>query len=164
MKKICLLLLVVFFALTANAQEILSGSLDCLKGRTKAALVIDYSNASILGMSEGEYAKYETRWELCKKEARLLFISNFAEKHDGVLFVGEEEADYTLQVNVLSINRKGYCKAELHIKDAKTHESKAVIATFHSSISPIGTTNRKVKANIGVIGGKVGDYLNNNFK
>lgn len=159
MKKFWLLLLVATFALVANAQSIKSGSIDCLQGQTKVALVIDYSNATILGMSEGVYAKYEQNWELCKKEALVNFVTHFNEKNENVMFVGNDAADYVFNVNVLSINKKGHCKAELNINDAKTNETIAVIATFDISKFSVGTTNHKVKSNIGSLGEKIGEFI-----
>lgn len=141
--KTKLLFILFLFGLTqvAFSQKVTSGSLKILKDQARVNLEIDFSEASIHGMSEDDFAVYERDWNRDKEQIISHFRIEAAESCDKVIIGPYPDAEYTIKVIVLRINTKGdfTCIGELRNKSGE------VLA----SISGISDT-----------GGRVGSKLN----
>lgn len=145
MKNIILAIAAFCFSLTLNAQTVSKGSLAALKNESILNCVFDFSNASIHGMNEEDFAVYEKDWLSDKPEIISLFIANANEKLSGstTLLSKSPRANYTITIIVLSIDIKGNTICEASILDKEGQEIayieniKAMGGTFGSKLNLI---------------------------
>lgn len=105
-KQLFLFFLVLMGLLTASAQSLESGSLLSLQAEKKANFEIVF--ASIHGMEEQDFGKYEEDWYKDKPEIVAIFTSYANDKLEGTLRLGKyPDAKYTVRATVNSINMKG---------------------------------------------------------
>lgn len=122
MNKIFLTIILFCFGITLNAQNLSKGSLIRLKDESIVHCIIDYSNASIHGMSEDEFARYEEDWMLDKPEITSKFIANANQKLSGYITLSQTtNANYTVKILVISIDLKGntICEASIINKEGQ---------------------------------------------
>ena len=121
MKKFILSLLLVIASFSSvSAQLLVEGSLLPLKRADKVNVKIDFSEASIHGMSESAFAKYETDWEIDKPVIIGYFLSEASHNCGDLIHLGTyENADCEIRVNVISINEKGNYVCEADVYDAE---------------------------------------------
>lgn len=115
MKRILLTLIALFAALCLFGQTD-TGSFSALKDQSNAQLVVDFSEASIHGMSEEDFADYEQDWYKDKPEIIAIITNNCNEKLRG-LTLGRREAPYILRLKVLSVSARGDFDCDAYLED-----------------------------------------------
>lgn len=116
MKRIIVISILMFlFVNAAFTQVVTNGSLDVLKGQGRVNMQLDFSEASIMGMDEDAFANYEHDWIKDKDEVIALFVGEVLSNCNSVVIGMFSNTEYTIKVNVLSINPKGdyYCTADV---------------------------------------------------
>ena len=140
MKRFFFLIFSLALFINAYSQKIAEGSLAPLKTSGKAKVVLDFDNASIHGMTVGDFAEYEQDWNIDKPEIEGKFKSALADKCDVIQFGNELDADITLHVKVLSINTKGNYSCECIVKSRQGEK----IAIIEGVIARGGTFGSKL--------------------
>ena len=153
-------LFIFSFALLSSAysQRIVEGSLASLKTNGKAKVVLDFDNASIHGMTLGDFAEYEQDWNIDKPEIEGKFISALADKCDVIQFGNELDADITLHVKVLSINTKGNYSCEC-IAKSRQGEKIAIIEGINARGGTFGSKLNLIKDGAEHTGIMLGKFL-----
>ena len=111
-----------FYALYAAAQEVTVNNLAILKPGSNINLEIDFSQCSIMGMTENDFSKYERDWFKDKPVIIVKFQKGINSKLDGILNVGSfSNSPYFLKVTVKSISEVGnlFCDAVMTDKSGK---------------------------------------------
>lgn len=120
MKKIVIMIAVLFTTMAANAQKVLEGAFPSLKGQTKINLVIDYSEIKIAGKSESDWLgyrqteqpDYNAKDELEKDlkptvQENLVEQTNEKLKKFNAFLVTDNSGEYTLKVTPKDVAKKG---------------------------------------------------------
>lgn len=160
MKRYLLLLCaVVAWMPYAEAQILQEGSLEVLRGETMVNFEADYSKASIMNMTEEEFATYEQDWEKDKPEI-VSRISHGIEKSldQKILFGRFPKADYTLRWEVLHINKKGDTISKVYVVN-KQGDVCAVVADVRGDGGTFGSKLNLIKDGASESGEKFGKYL-----
>ena len=117
------MLIAIVFMASVNfplfAQKI-EGSLDVLKEAQRVGLEVDFSSASILGMSEQEYSDYEQDWQTDKPAIVSRLAEGCNDKLDGLFYVGSYNAevrDALIRITVLTVSQKGDMDCDARIMD-----------------------------------------------
>ncbi len=125
MKKFCFLLVVIFLLpFAASAQQLVQGNLSFLKGQTFLDCSVDFSQASILGMTEDEIAVQEEDWW----KDRHNYVGRFYEGINSKLmkkslFVGKHEnASYRAELVVRQVEKNGNMLSEFVISSTENPE------------------------------------------
>lgn len=113
-KKAVIYFLALVFCCTANAQRI-TGSFTPLRSQARVKLVINFSEANIMGMNEEEFSQYEEDWTHDKVEVISLFYSCANEVLANTLVVGNytSDTDYILRLDVRAVDVKGNYDSDL---------------------------------------------------
>lgn len=144
MKKFFSLAFCSIVALNAYSQKLESGSFECLKNVDRIAIDVDFSKASIHGMSEKAFSKYETDWEKDKPEIIGDFIGGVADKLSSVISIADKsETQWVLRINVKSVSQKGnfVCTADL----LNNENVEAHIVDIHGSGGSFGSKLNLIK-------------------
>lgn len=142
MKKLSLVILFAIFSTFAFGQTF-SGSLAGLASAGRAKVSIDFSEASIHGMSEEEFQVYEKDWIKDLPLIKRKFIGALSNKLNGAILVGTSvKSDYSINVIVYSISTKGnyVCDVIINVGEnevAKIQGIKADGGTFGSKLNLI---------------------------
>ena len=130
----------LFFLSGVNAQKITSGSFDCLKRGDKVRISVDYSKASIHGLTEDEFADYEMDWLQKKDEICSSFVAAADEKLNGRLYLGAfKDAVYEFKVNIIRVNTKGDTFAEAVLVTRESNEVMAKVEQLKASGGHFGS-------------------------
>lgn len=141
MKKNLVLATLLILSTFGLSAETISGSFKELALCGKAKIEIDFSNASIHGMSEEDFEYVEPDWNKDKPGIVAKLVGNLTERLDGVLLFGSRlDTPFVIKVNVLSINTHG------------DYICNVIIFKDEEEVASI----QEVKAN----GGKIGSKLN----
>lgn len=123
MKKILLALLVSTLSFTAFAQD-LEGSVKGLADARQAQIEIDFSSASIHGLSEEGFAAIEADWYKDKPEIIGDFVTPAVDKLKDVLSLGVNTGcTYKIVIKVVSINKSGTWRSDAVIYNGDTQEA-----------------------------------------
>lgn len=101
---------------TATAQGTEESPLRNVKPGSRINMVMDFSKAQIMGMSETDFADYEEDWYKDKPSIASKYEKGISSRLGKILRVGAyPEADYTLRVTVRMITDTGnlYCDAAI---------------------------------------------------
>jgi len=162
MKRLLLSLLFAVAAISSvSAQLLVEGSLTPLRKADRVNLKIDFSEASIHGMSENAFAKYETDWDVDKPVIVGYFLSEARQKCGDLINLGTyENADCEIRVNVISINEKGNYVCEADVYDA---EGKVIakIKDISAKGGHFGTKLNLIKDGAKHTGAALGKFLKN---
>lgn len=141
-----------------HAQEIVSGSVECLKTAGVARLEIDYSKAVIMGKTDSAFAKHEEEWEKDKPTAAAAFADGIASKTHRYLTIGQDiESELTINIEVISINKAGNWSYTATVTN-KTGENLCKTGKLYAYGSPVGTKVWRIKTGAlssGVVLGKL---------
>lgn len=110
MKRIALALLLAAVCIPAFGQRV-TGTFSPLKKQTRVKMVVDYSEADIMGMPEEQWYTFEEDWAHDKVEVVSLFF-NYANRElekEKLFVVGSYNFDmeYTLYLIVRSVDIRG---------------------------------------------------------
>lgn len=121
MKKVVAFFMLVVGVFVANAQQV-EGSLDILKGEVRVNFELNYSKATIHGMTEPEFAKYEEDWYKDMPQIVGDFLSGLnMQVSDYVRFGAYPGSKYTLRVDVVDVAIDGSCDSDVLLLDANSN-------------------------------------------
>ena len=146
MKHFLFTFVLAALCLSASAQQV-TGTFAPLKDVARVKLVIDYSEADIMGMSEAQFAEFEEDWERDRKEVLFQFNNKANEILKGRLTLGNYnfETEYTLNVIVRSVDAKGNHDCDVILTD-RDGEEVARAAAFLGDGGLFGTKLHLIKA------------------
>lgn len=131
-------------SICASAQK-LSGSFYGLSQQRSAIIEINFSNASIHGMTEEDFAFYEQDWDKDMPTIVGKFVGNTAAYLDNVLIIktSSKTPEYVIHVDVVSINTRGNYICDVEIVnlagevEATIQDLKAYGGTFGTKLNLI---------------------------
>lgn len=143
MKQI-ILFLFVLAAIGANAQKV-SGTFEGLASQKYVNVMVDFSEASIHGMSEEDFAELESDWEKDKPSIIAKVISNLSDKLEGRFVFGLKKPNsYALKIHVNTISIKGNFNFDVKVLNSEGNEVAQILnatakgGTFGSALNLIG--------------------------
>lgn len=113
-RRYMLLALLCSIFMVVDAQVVTVNKMSAVKPGSKINLVIDFSKATIMGMSETEFSNYEKDWKKDQPTIISRFRKGVNSKLNDMLNIGAfPSADYTMKVTVKTISDMGnvYCDA-----------------------------------------------------
>ena len=162
MKKNVLIMLFMFIATISYAQTVTKNNLPKnLKG-AQMNLKVDFSDALICGMSEGEFSRYEKDWEEDKPTIVRNFRSGVNVGIGKSYKVGDYKvAKYTIIVKVNTITDDGYIICDADVVDNSGNVCFTVEEVTGGKEPPfmIGTKLSRMKIWATVTGKKLGSIL-----
>ena len=165
MKRVLLLSLFLLACGIVKGQVISKGSLEALKSQHLINFEADFSNASIMYMTEEEFAQHEDDWY----EDKPVVIMNFLEeihntfKNKLIITRTENKNYYTLKWVVINISSKGDNLSEIHII-APNGEVVAIISNLYAEGGTFGTKLNLIKQGASNAGEKLGKFLYKKIK
>lgn len=165
MIKHCLMLVALFLGIqAANAQTLVQGSLDVLRGEEYVKVVVDYSNALIMDMTEAEFAEYEEDWYKDQPQIMSELIEEANDKLDGVLRLSRTRTtDYILRWAVKWIDESGTIMSDFYLETAGG-EVIAVIENVKGKGGVFGTKLYLIKTGAESTGRTLGKFLIKHLK
>ena len=128
MKRIILTLIASIFAFLPLAAQKQEGSFKALKGESRVGIEIDFSEASIHGLSEEAFAAYEEDWGKDKPGIVSLIISECNDKLPRGLRVGDfQNTSYTLVVKIFYVTVKGDFSGDVFLYDSEGEEIGSIV-------------------------------------
>ena len=160
MIKHCLMFVALFFGIqAASAQTLEQGSLDVLRGEEYVKVVVDYSNALIMDMTEEEFAEYEEDWYKDQPAIMSKFLEEANDELDGILRLSRTKAsNYTLRWAVEWINESGTFMSDFYLETADG-EVIAVIKRVKGKGGTFGTKLNLIKDGAEETGDYIGKFL-----
>ena len=117
MKKIYCILALVALVLPLRAQ-VLGGSFKALQGQNRVNFEVDYSEASIHGMSEEDFGDYEYDWYKDKREVTAIIVNECNERCRRAITVGRyDKSPYLIKVVIRAISSKGDFDFDAYLLD-----------------------------------------------
>lgn len=109
MRYTFILIATLLFALNTQAQQIQQGDLAFLHDQTRLQFEFDFSQASIIGMSEEAYSAYEEDWLKDRPRYTGRFYNALENQLEGKYFLvgNQPAAAYEARMQVEQINRDG---------------------------------------------------------
>ena len=156
-------------AWTSSAQNV-SGSFHVITEQDCVNLVVDFSEATIMGMSEEQFRLYEEDWIKDQPDIYARIRDAINEKLKGKLAVGEQkEAQYTLLVKVISISKRGEFLTNLYLiqnKEEGEQEQIGIVEEMKTKnkTGSAGTKLRSIKLQAGILGDRIGYLLLKEYK
>lgn len=149
MKKTIMLLLAaaVSVTVTSYAQNV-KGSFACLKGEQRVRMIIDFSEADIMGMTEDEFYGYEEEW-IEDKQWVVNHYYDYANRQLGkrMMLGNYKKSKYTLILVVRYIDLKGNQDCDLYLFEDKENGEKVKLA----EVNRIYGKGGRVGDNVGLI-------------
>lgn len=131
MKKILLIVVLVFLTLSVNAQKLTEGSIAPLKGETNMKVVFDFSKITINGMNEQDFIAYrktkddpDEDFNLDYAATKKSILQSFIECANDKLIkqqfylVSDKDTRYTLFIIPVTMREKGDNVCDYEIRDA----------------------------------------------
>lgn len=156
-------------AWTSSAQNV-SGSFHVITEQNCVNLVVDFSEATIMGMSEEQFRLYEEDWIKDQPDIYARIRDAINEKLKGKLAVGElKEAQYTLLVKVISISKKGEFLTNLYLIQNQDNGGQKEIGIVEGMKTRNKTGNsytklRTIKLQANQLGDTIGNLLRKEYK
>lgn len=155
--------------LKASAQVVTVNNMSAIKPGARINYSVDFSQASIMGMTEEDFSQYEKDWQEDKPSVVGKFLKGINSKLDGVLRVGSyKDSAYMLKVTVTSITEQGNVICDASIADPEGTEIFHVKNVNGGKEPPFlpGTKLAKIKVWANLTGRSLGgiiksEYLNN---
>ena len=148
-----------------NAQKLTEGSLSGIRRGDKVRMSVDYSSASIHGLTEDDFASYERNWLLKKDEICSRFIASADERLNGRLFLGAfKDAAYEIKIIVLRVNTQGDTDAEAVIINLENGETVAKIEKLIAPGGHFGSKLNLIKDGAAHTGELLGKFLRRKIK
>lgn len=163
MKRVLILMCCVALGFTAKAQK-LEGSIDVLLDEVRVNFELNFANASIHGMTEAEFAKYEEDWYKDMPEIVGGFVADLNDEMKGLVRFGTyPTAKYTLRVNVVDVSANGHLDSDAVLLD-NSGNIVAKIVGLQADSAPWGTKLYLIKVSAGRSGEKLGEMLYKTLK
>ena len=160
MVKHCLMFVALFLGIqAASAQTLTQGSLDVLRGEEYVKVVVDYSNAIIMDMTEEEFAEYEEDWYKDQPAIMSKFIEEANEELGGRLRLSRtKDSNYILRWAVEWIDESGTIMSDFYLETADG-EVIAVIKRVKGKGGAFGTKLYLIKEGAEETGESLGEFL-----
>lgn len=149
---------IMFFLPMQIVAQTVSGDFSGLKKQAFANIKVNYTDASIHGLSEEDFSYIEPDWEKEKPTVLLKIISQLSDRLQGKLTFGlKRENSYTIVINVVSVNSKGTHLSNVDIispsgeVEASIQGVEGKGGTFGSAINLIGDGAKSTGKNIAKI-------------
>ena len=143
----------------ASAQTLTQGSLDVLRGEEYVKVVVDYSNAIIMDMTEEEFAEYEEDWYKDQPAIMSKFIEEANEELGGRLRLSRtKDSNYILRWAVEWIDENGTIMSDFYLETADG-EIIAVIENVKGKGGVFGTKLNLIKDGAEETGESLGKFL-----
>ncbi len=108
MKKVFLVVAVLLISGLAIKAQVFQGDFSVLKDLSRVRMEFDFSQADIHGMTEEEFANYESDWLTDKPEVLARFLDECNKKCGNVIYVGKyKDSPYCIRILVHTITIKG---------------------------------------------------------
>ncbi len=158
MKKIFAFLMFATAVCVANAQRI-EGSFDVLKNEARVNFQLNYSKASIHGMTEAEFAEYEEDWHKDMPQIVDDFLSGLNSQISYMVSFGKYPSSrYTLRVDVSYVEVDGSCYSNVLLLDSDSNVV-AKIVGLQASGGMYGTKLYLIKKGAERSGRKIGRII-----
>lgn len=137
-------------------QQVVEGDLSFLRNVHAMQLVLDFSNASMLGLSEDKFAVYEKDWQKEKKEIYGELLSEISKRNKHIAFTRQEKP-YVLKVEIKEVSLSGNTICNLiFYSDSK---EMAVVEGIYGKGGKYGTKINLIGDGVKSIGKKTGDFI-----
>ena len=159
MKKYLMLLAVLFVGMqVASAQTLTEGTVDVLRNQS-VKVVVDYSNAIIMDMTEAEFAEYEEDWYKDQPTIISDLIEEVNQRSGHLLYMSaRRESDYTLRWSVRYIYESGDIVSDFYLESADG-EVVAKIADVVGEGGAFGTKLYRIKSGAESTGRALGKFF-----
>ena len=159
MIKHCLMFVALFLGIqAASAQTLEQGSLDVLRGEEYVKVVVDYSNALIMDMTEEEFAEYEEDWYKDQPMIMDKFMKINDELGDKLRVSKIKTSNYTLRWAVEWIDKDGTIMSDFYLETADG-EVIAVIKRVKGKGGTFGTKLYLIKTGAERTGKVLGEFI-----
>ncbi|MBQ1174002.1 MAG: hypothetical protein IIX58_02315 [Alistipes sp.] len=160
MKRYLMLLALLFVGMqAASAQTLTEGSLDVLRGQQSVKVIVDYSNAIIMDMTEAEFAEYEEDWYKDQPTIISDLIDEVNQRSGHLLYMSaRRESDYTLRWSVRYIYESGDIVSDFYLESADG-EVVAKIADVVGEGGAFGTKLYRIKSGAESTGRALGKFF-----
>ena len=159
MKKYFVALVALLLGMqAASAQTLTEGSLDVLRGQS-VKVIVDYSNAIIMDMTEAEFAEYEEDWYKDQPTIISDLIDEVNQRSGHLLYMSaRRESDYTLRWSVRYIYESGDIVSDFYLESADG-EVVAKIADVVGEGGAFGTKLYRIKSGAESTGRALGKFF-----
>ena len=160
MNKYLVLLATLFMGMqAASAQNLTQGSLEVLRSQQSVKVVVDYSNAIIMDMTEAEFAEYEEDWYKDQPTIISDLIDEVNQRSGHLLYMSaHRESDYTLRWSVRYIYESGDIVSDFYLESADG-EVVAKIADVVGEGGAFGTKLYRIKSGAESTGRALGKFF-----
>ncbi len=142
----------------ASAQTLTQGSLEVLRNQS-VKVVVDYSNAIIMDMTEAEFAEYEEDWYKDQPTIISDLIDEINQRSGHLLYMSaHRESDYTLRWSVRYIYESGDIVSDFYLESADG-EVVAKIADVVGEGGAFGTKLYRIKSGAESTGRALGKFF-----
>lgn len=158
MKKLAILICCIAFGYVAKAQRI-DGDVCVLLNESRVNFELNFSKATIHGMSEAAFAKYEQDWYKDMPEIIGDFIDDLNDEIRGLARFGYyPKSKYKLKVDVIEIATNGQFESDVYIID-DLNNCVAKITGLVAYGSVFGTKLHRIKSGSSRSGEELGELL-----
>lgn len=164
--KLTTAVVVTMFTMTLHAQVVTMNNMSSIKPGAKINYVVDFSQASIMGMTETDFSNYEKDWQEDKLSVIGKFQKGANSKLDGILRLGSyKDSPYTLKVSVISVTDLGNIICEVSLSDTEGTELFHVKNVNGGKEPPFlpGTKLAKIKVWANLTGRSLGNILKSEY-
>ena len=170
MKRIILSIIVIAGALQTSFGQELIGTLQPIMEQDCVNLVLDFSGAQIMGMTEAQFRLFEEDWIKDQSDIYTEFRDEINRILKGKMVVGNlESAELMLRFDVIDVAKRGAMRGNLYlIKNGQNNEQDVIgrIDGLDSNMrgSFSGTKLRIIKLGAGQMGRRIGNILLKEYK
>lgn len=162
MKRLFLTIVIVCLSVVTYGQTV-SGSFVGLAQEGRAKFEMDFSEASIHGMSEEDFAVYEEDWDKDLPKVIADFLGEAADRLSGLLRLGShQKTNYRLRVVVNSISSRGDFVCDLYVMNGEQVEASIKYITGKGGL--FGTKLNLIKDGAEHTGKVAGNLLKRELK
>ena len=142
----------------ASAQTLTEGTIEVLRNQS-VKVVVDYSNAIIMDMTEAEFAEYEEDWYKDQPTIISNLIDEVNQRSGHLLYMSaHRESDYTLRWSVRYIYESGDIVSDFYLESADG-EVVAKIADVVGEGGAFGTKLYRIKSGAESTGRALGKFF-----
>lgn len=176
MKKVILLLTIAISCIVnMSAQKLTEGSLEPIYGQSVINCVFDYSQLEAAGMPLQEFIEWKTaddkkgedfgpKFERGVKSAQMNFMEKANEKLKDVRLAKKEDAEFTLTVKMLTIDKAGRENTCEYIFTKTGSTEPVAIITMDGKGGRFGSFTNLMNDAFKDGGEAFGEFLNKQFK
>ncbi len=176
MKKLSFLIVAILGCVaTMSAQKLTEGSLEPIYGQSVINCVFDYSQLEAAGMPLQEFIEWKTaddkngedfgpKFDRGVKSAQMNFMEKANDKLKDVRFAKKDNAEYTLTVKMLTIDKPGRENTCEYIFTKTGSTEPIAVITMDGKGGRFGSFTNLMNDAFKDGGEQFGDFLNKQFK